>query len=169
MQGGYSTFSAAFRETIEITGVIFGIILAASVFSLVIRGFGGDELISSLFANMPGGVYFALLVVMGIVFLLGFFIEFVEITYIVVPVTAPILFSLGIDPIWFAILMAVNLQISFLTPPLGIALFYYKSVQTIPMRELSKSIIPFILIQIFVLGLLIAFPSLATWLPELIL
>jgi len=169
LKESYPAFSRAFIETVEITGVIFGIILAASVFSLVMRGLGGDELLTNLFGALPDGFYLPLLLVMMVVFLLGFVMEFVEITYIVVPVTAPVLFGLGIDPIWFAILMAVNLQISFLTPPLGIALFYYKSVKPIAMRDLSSAIIPFVFIQILVLGLLILFPNLATWLPKNIL
>jgi len=169
IKGAYSALSPALKETIEITGVIFGIILAASVFSLVIRGFGGDELLTGLFQELPGGFYLPLMVVMLMVFILGFVMEFVEITYIIVPITAPILFGLGIDPIWFAILMAINLQISFLTPPLGIALFYYKSVQPIVMQNLACAIIPFVVIQILVLMVLVIFPSLATWLPSVIL
>jgi len=169
IRGAYAALNPALRETVEITGVVFGIILAASVFSLVIRGFGGDKLLTDLFQELPGGFYLPLMVVMLMVFLLGFVMEFVEITYIIVPITAPILFGFGIDPIWFAILMAMNLQISFLTPPLGIALFYYKSVQLIAMRSLARAVIPFVVIQILMLMVLVLFPSLATWLPSVIL
>ena len=141
-KGRREKIGKALTEAVELTGVIFGIILAASVFSLVLRGFEGDLLVESIFLQLPEGGYWALLCVMLIVFMLGFLIEFVEITYVVVPITAPVLFALGIDPIWFAVLMAVNLQISFLTPPMGISLFYYKSVSGIDTLELYRSVIP---------------------------
>ena len=159
----------ALHETVELTGVIFGIIVAASVFALVFRGLGGDESVSALLANMPGEKMGALLIVMLVIFLLGFIIEFIEITYIVIPITAPILFGLGVDPIWFAVLVAVNLQISFLTPPLGIALFYYQSVSSIKALELYKAVLPFIILQILALMIVFIFPIIATWLPSILI
>ena len=168
-KGRREKIGKALTEAVELTGVIFGIILAASVFSLVLRGFEGDLLVESIFLQLPEGGYWALLCVMLIVFVLGFLIEFVEITYVVVPITAPVLFALGIDPIWFAVLMAVNLQISFLTPPMGISLFYYKSVSGIDTLELYRSVVPYICMQVLLIMFLIAFPPLATWLPSVLI
>ncbi len=157
---------SALFESVEITGVIFGIIIAASFLSLVFRGFEGDQIVSELVLSMPGEKFGALAIVMVAIFLLGFLIEFVEITYIVIPVTAPVLFSIGIDPIWFAILVAVNLQMSFLTPPLGIALFYFKSVASTQSLVLYRAIIPFILLQALILLAVLVFPPFATFLPS---
>ena len=159
----------ALEETVELVGVIFGIIIAASVLALVFRGLGGDEQVSSLLSAMPGDAMGALLVVMLVIFLLGFIIEFIEITYIIIPVTAPVLFAMGVDPIWFAVLVAVNLQISFLTPPLGIALFYFQSVSKIKAITLYKAILPFIVLQILALLIVFTFPMIATWLPSILI
>lgn len=159
----------ALRETMELTGVIFAIIVAASVFALVFRGLDGDALIGRMLAGMPDATFWALILVLALVFVLGFFLEFVEITYIVIPIAAPILFSLGVDPVWFAILVAVNLQVSFLTPPMGIALFYYKSVAAIDTVELYRAIVPYVLIQLAVLMLVFMVPALATWLPSAVI
>ncbi|MEM9330491.1 MAG: TRAP transporter large permease subunit [Pseudomonadota bacterium] len=167
--GRLSDLRLVLTQTVELTGVIFGIIVSASVFALVLRGFNGDELVYALFAALPSDGMLALMLVMAVVFVLGFLIEFIEITYIVVPITAPVLFSLGIDPIWFAILMAVNLQISFLTPPMGISLFYYKSATNISSVDLYKSVIPYIAIQLFFLAILFFYPPLATWLPSILI
>lgn len=164
-KGQATQITKAFQESAILTGVIFGIVVAASVFALVFRGLDGDVLVEQLLTAIPNASLWALLIVMALVFVLGFFLEFVEITYIVVPIAAPVLFSLGVDPIWFAVLMAVNLQISFLTPPMGIALFYYKSAASIETLTLYRSIIPYVLIQIAVLMLIFCFPPLATWLP----
>ena len=166
---GFSLFKKALVETVELTGVIFGIIIAASVLALVFRGLGGDEVVSALLGQMPGDAMGALLVVMLVIFLLGFIIEFIEITYIVIPITAPILFAMGIDPIWFAVLVAVNLQISFLTPPLGIALFYFQSVSNINALALYKAVLPFIILQILALLIVFIFPKIATWLPLILI
>ena len=166
---GFSLFKKALVETVELTGVIFGIIIAASVLALVFRGLGGDEVVSALLGQMPGDAMGALLVVMLVIFLLGFIIEFIEITYIVIPITAPILFAMGIDPIWFAVLVAVNLQISFLTPPLGIALFYFQSVSNIKALALYKAVLPFIILQILALLIVFIFPKIATWLPLILI
>ncbi len=166
--GKMANLKPAVFESVEITGVIFGIVIAASMLSLVFRGLGGDEFVGALLASVPGDATGALFAVMILIFLLGFLIEFVEITYIVVPVAAPVLFSLGVDPIWFAILVAVNLQMSFLTPPLGIALFYFKSVASTRTSILYRGIVPFVILQILALALVFVFPELATWLPSVL-
>lgn len=166
---GFEVFKKALQETVQLTGVIFGIIIAASVLALVFRGLGGDESVSALLSTMPGDAMGALLVVMLVIFLLGFIIEFIEITYIVIPITAPVLFAMGIDPIWFAVLVAINLQISFLTPPLGIALFYFQSVSAIKVPTLYRAILPFIVLQILALLIVLIFPIIATWLPSILI
>lgn len=165
----FAQYKKAFGESVELTGVIFGIIMAASVLALVFRGLGGDESISELLSNMPGDAAGAFLVIMLVIFLLGFIVEFIEIIYIVIPVTAPVLFALGIDPIWFAVMVAINLQISFLTPPLGIALFYYQSVSKIKTVTLYKGVIPFIVLQVLALIIVYFFPKLATLLPTILI
>lgn len=162
-------YKKALVQTLELTGVIFGIIISASVLALVFRGLGGDESVASALSVIPGEAMGALLVVMLVIFLLGFVIEFIEITYIIIPITAPVLFSMGVDPVWFAILVAVNLQISFLTPPLGIALFYYQSVSKIRAAMLYKAVVPFIGLQIFALLIVFLFPATATWLPSILI
>ena len=168
--GTFVMLKKALLEAVELTGVIFGIIIAASVLALVFRGFGGDESVAKLLSSMPGDAMGALLVVMLVIFLLGFIIEFIEITYIVIPITAPVLFAMGVDPIWFAVLVAVNLQISFLTPPLGIALFYFQSVNSrIKALTLYKAILPFIILQILALLIILLFPNVATWLPSILI
>jgi len=159
----------ALKESADLIGIIFGIIIAASIFALVVRGLEGDLLIENTLTILVTEPQIALLIVLGLVFVMGFFIEFVEITYIVVPLTAPFLFSLGIDPMWFAILMAVNLQISFLPPPMGISLFYFKSVTTIKTGNLYRAVLPFIGIQLIVLLVILLFPPLATWLPSVLI
>ncbi len=159
----------ALMETIELTGVIFGIIIAASVMALVFRGLGGDEIVSTFLFAMPGERTGALLMVMLVIFLLGFIVEFIEIIYIVIPVTAPVLFALGVDPIWFAVMVTINLQISFLTPPLGIALFYFQSVSKIKAMALYEAVLPFIILQILALLIVFAFPIVATWLPSILI
>jgi TRAP-type mannitol/chloroaromatic compound transport system permease large subunit len=138
------------------------------VFALVFRGFGGDEIIHSLLSSLPGGVFAAMLLVMFVVFLLGFILDFIEITFVVVPLVAPALFVMGVDPIWLGIMLAINLQTSFLTPPFGFALFYLRGVapKSLPTKAIYRGVIPFILIQLLVLILLSVWPELATWLPD---
>lgn len=158
----------ALTETLMVSGMIFGIVVAASILSLVFRGFGGDELVAGLLESLPGGAYGMLLLTMVVIFFLGFVLEFVEIIFIVVPIVGPIILQSDISPVWFAVLIAMNLQTSFLTPPFGFALFYFRSVAP---REIStgiiyKAIIPFVLIQIVAIGCVAMFPSLATWLPD---
>jgi tripartite ATP-independent transporter DctM subunit len=155
-------------STMEVTCMVFMILIGAALFSLVFRGFGGEELINHYFEDMPGGVMGATLVVMLVIFLLGFILDFIEITFVVVPVVGPILLSMGLDPVWLGIMIAINLQTSFLTPPFGFALFYLRGVapETVPTGAIYRGVIPFIIIQVAVLGLLVLWPELATWLPQ---
>ena len=155
-------------STLQVTSMVFMIFIGAALFSLVFRGFGGEELVHSAFTDMPGGVFGAMLVVMLVIFLLGFILDFIEITFVVVPIVAPVLLTMGVDPVWLGIMIAINLQTSFLTPPFGFALFYLRGVAppSIPTRTIYRGVMPFILIQIGVLILLAAFPELATWLPD---
>ena len=143
------------------------ILIGAALFSLVFRGFGGEELIRHYFDAMPGGVMGATLVVMLVIFLLGFILDFIEITFVVVPVVGPILLSMGLDPIWLGIMIAINLQTSFLTPPFGFALFYLRGVAppAVATADIYRRILPFVLIQLLGLGVIAAYPGLATWLP----
>jgi len=154
-------------DAVRLTGAIFAIVIGASMVSLVIRGFDGDTMIAGLLAGDSG--QHALLAVMVAIFLLGFVIEFVEMVYIVIPLAAPPLFAAGVDPIWFAALVALNLQTSFLTPPFGLSLFYLRSAAPqLPYGELVAGVVPFILLQLIGLGLVAAVPALATGLPELL-
>ena len=156
------------RETLKITCMVFMILIGATLFSLVFRGYGGDELVQSLFLNMPGGKLAAMLVVMLVIFLLGFILDFIEITFVVVPIVAPILLMLGFDPIWLGIMIAINLQTSFLTPPFGFALFYLRGVapSSIATATMYRGVLPFIFIQLLVLCLIAQWPQIVTWLPE---
>lgn len=157
-------------STTEITSMVFMILIGAAVFSLVFRGFAGEELIQRLFEQMPGGVMGATAFVMLVIFLLGFILDFIEITFVVIPIVGPILLAMGIDPVWLGIMIALNLQTSFLTPPFGFALFYLRGVAptSIPTSAIYKGVIPFIGIQLLVLLLVAVFPQLATWLPSVI-
>lgn len=158
-------------STTKITSMVFIILIGATFFSLVFRGLGGDETIEGLLTSIPGGVIGAVIAVMITMFILGFFLDFIEITFVVVPIVAPILFKMGIDPIWLGVMMAINLQTSFLTPPFGFALFYLRGVapDSIKTIDIYKGVIPFIFIQIIMLLLLSIFPIIATWLPNKIL
>ena len=155
------------RETTLVSAMVFGIIIGASMLSLVFRGFGGDELIEHLLSGLPGGQWGTLLVVMLVVFLLGFVLEFVEIIFIVVPIVGPILLASDFNPVWIAVLLALNLQTSFLTPPFGFALFYFRSVAPPSLGTLGiyRAVIPFVVLQLLALCLVALFPQLATWLP----
>ena len=158
------------RSTLKITSMVFMILIGAAIFSLVFRAYGGDELVHGLFENIPGGRVSALLIVMLVIFLLGFILDFIEITFVVIPIVAPILLVMGFDPIWLGIMIAVNLQTSFLTPPFGFALFYLRGVApaSIETTTIYRGVIPFIVIQLFLLVLLILFPALVTWLPGIV-
>ena len=156
------------KSTLEVTCMVFMILIGAAVFSLVFRGYGGDELIQSLFAQLGGGVGVAVLVVMVAIFLLGFILDFIEITFVVVPIVGPILLAMGVDPVWLGIMIALNLQTSFLTPPFGFALFYLRGVapETVQTRDIYRGVVPFICLQLVLLGILALWPELATALPE---
>lgn len=156
------------RSTLITTSMVFFILIGASVFSLVFRGYGGDEMVHQWFENMPGGAPGALAIVMLVIFLLGFILDFIEITFVVVPIVGPVLLAMGIDPVWLGVLIAVNLQTSFLTPPFGFALFYLRGVTPpeIPTTSIYQGVVPFIGLQLLLLGLLVLWPELATWLPQ---
>ncbi len=156
------------RSTTEISAMVFMILIGASLFSLVFRGFGGEVLIEDVFARLPGGVLGAFFVVMLLVFLLGFILDFIEITFVVVPIVGPVLLAMGLDPVWLGVMIAINLQTSFLTPPFGFALFYLRGVTpaSVPTRTIYRGVVPFIAIQLLLLVIAYAFPGLITWLPE---
>ena len=163
-----TNLTEAVETTTEITAMVFMILLGSSIFSLVFRGFGGDDLITGIFTELPGGAFGAVLVVMVIIFLLGFILDFIQITLVVVPIVGPALLMLGVDPIWLGIMIAINLQTSFLTPPFGFALFYLRGVapDTLATKDIYRGVIPFILIQLGVLIALAIFPDLVTALPR---
>jgi len=156
------------RGTLRISSMVFMILIGASVFSLVFRGYGGDDGVHALLESLPGGVVGAVIVVMLVMFLLGFVLDFIEITFVVVPIVGPVLLSMGLDPVWLGIMIAINLQTSFLTPPFGFALFYLRGVAPpeITTGQIYRGVIPFVGIQIFALLILAAFPALVTWLPD---
>ena len=168
-------------STTQVTSMIFFIFIGAAIFSLTFRGFGGDEIIEEfligiaenntdnwLLQALPDGAFGPLLIVMLVMFLLGFILDFIEITFVVVPIIAPVLLTLGVDPIWLGIMIAINLQTSFLTPPFGFALFYLRGVAppSVKTIDIYKGVIPFILIQVAMMFALAYWPQLATWLPE---
>lgn len=157
-------------STATITSMVFIILLGASVFSVVFRLMGGDNLVHEFLANLPGGPLAAVAVVMAIMFVLGFILDTFEIIFIVIPITAPILLKLDIDPVWLGVLVGVNLQTSFLTPPFGFALFYLRGVAPpdLPTSAIYKGILPFVVLQIVAIALLFAFPEIVTWLPRAI-
>ncbi len=156
------------RGTLRISSMVFMILIGASVFSLVFRGFGGDDGVHAILGTLPGGVFAAVVVVMLVMFLLGFVLDFIEITFVVVPIVGPVLLSMGLDPVWLGIMIAINLQTSFLTPPFGFALFYLRGVAPpeVTTGQIYRGVIPFVGIQIFALLVLAAFPDLVTWLPD---
>ena len=156
------------RSTLRISSMVFLILIGASIFSLVFRGFGGDDGVRAILESLPGGVVGAVLVVMLVMFLLGFVLDFIEITFVVVPIVGPVLLAMGLDPVWLGIMIAINLQTSFLTPPFGFALFYLRGVAPpeVTTLQIYRGVIPFVAIQVFALLLLAIFPGLVTWLPE---
>ncbi len=159
------------RSTTRISCMVFSILLGASLFSLTFRGFGGDKLVQQFLTGLPGGFVTAMAVVMVVMFLLGFVLDFIEIVFIVVPIVAPALFAADISPVWLGVMMAMNLQTSFLTPPFGWALFYIRGVAPDVIRtpEIYRGVVPFVVIQLFGLTILALNPELATWLPSKIL
>ena len=160
----------ATRQTAFITTMVFLILIGASIFSLVFRGLGGEEIINEIFNAIPGGLFGAMLLVMLMVFLLGFILDFIEISFVVVPIVGPVLMAMGADPLWLGIMLAVNLQTSFLTPPFGFALFYLRGIapESIATESIYKGVIPFIAIQIGLLILMAIFPDIVTKLPSII-
>ena len=156
--------------TTRITSMVYLILVGATIFSSVFRGFGGDLLIEQLLTDLPGGVIAATAIVMLVIFLLGFILDFIEITFMVVPLVGPILLAMGLNPIWLGVIIAVNLQTSFLTPPFGFSLFYLRSVapDTITTGEIYRGVIPFVIIQLGLMLLLALQPGLVTWLPSVI-
>ncbi|HDP89369.1 MAG TPA: TRAP transporter large permease subunit [Thioalkalivibrio sp.] len=158
------------RSTVRVTSMVFLIFIGASLFSLVFRGYGGDDLVHELLSGLPGGVFTAVLIVMLVMFLLGFVLDFIEITFVVVPIVGPVLLAMGLDPVWLGIMIAINLQTSFLTPPFGFALFYLRGVAPAELatRDIYRGAVPFIVIQLIALGLLALWPGLATWLPDVV-
>jgi len=161
------TLRAVVYQSARISSMVFMILIGASLFSLVFRGYQGDEYVQSLLTALPGGEAGALLIVMLVMFLLGFILDFIEITYVVVPIVGPVLLAMGIDPVWLGVMIAINLQTSFLTPPFGFSLFYLRGVAPpeVATSSIYKGVIPFIVIQVLMLGLLALWPALATWLP----
>jgi tripartite ATP-independent transporter DctM subunit len=161
-------FKTVAQDTAKVTSMVFAILIGAALFSLVFRGYGGDDLVHHLLSNVPGGKWGALFIVMLVMFLLGFVIDFIEIVFVVVPIVAPVLLTMGVDPVWLGVVMAINLQTSFLTPPFGFALFYLRGVAPpeVKTMDIYRGVIPFIGLQIAMLVLVMAWPELATWLPE---
>ena len=159
----------AMQLTTRLTSMVFLILIGATAFGLVFRGMGGDHLVLDVMTNLPGGTLGFLIVSMLLIFLLGFFLDFLQICFIVVPILAPIAAGMGVDLLWLAVLIAINLQTSFLTPPFGFSLFYLKAVAPAEIRiqHIYQGIIPFILMQIATIALLCLFPTLVTWLPDL--
>ena len=149
------------EKTAIVTTMIFTILIGASIFSLIFRGVGGDDLIDLIFNSLPGGAYAALIFVLVIIFFLGFILDFIEICYVIVPLVAPPLLMMGFEPVWLAILFAINLQTSFLTPPFGFSLFYLRGVadESIQTNEIYRGVIPFIFIQLLILAIVVIFPT----------
>jgi TRAP-type mannitol/chloroaromatic compound transport system permease large subunit len=166
----FTTMFGAARGTTLISSMVFVILLGASIFSLVFRGLGGDHMVERALVDMPGGAYGALAIVMFVMFLLGFFLDTFEIIFITVPIAGPVLLKMDIDAVWLGVMIGVNLQTSFLTPPFGFALFYLRGVASklVTTAHIYRGIIPFVAIQVLMLFILVAEPRLATWLPDVI-
>ena len=154
--------------TVKLSSFVFVILIGASMFSLVFRGFGGDEMIEHFLGNLPGGLYATLILVMIVIFLLGFFLDYIEIIFVIVPLVGPILIANGADPLWLGILISLNLQTSFLTPPFGFSLFFLRGVapNSIQTKNMYKGVIPFIGIQVLAIFIVGFYPEIATWLPN---
>ena len=156
------------HDTARTTSMVFMVLLGASIFSLVFRGLGGDALVHEWLTQLPGGVVGAMAAVMLLMFVLGFVLDFIEITYVVVPLVGPVLLMMGLDPVWLGVMIAINLQTSFLTPPFGFALFYLRGVapDSVATGQIYRGVLPFIALQLLMLGVLAWWPGLATWLPS---
>jgi tripartite ATP-independent transporter DctM subunit len=164
---GLSRLRDIMEATLKISSMVFLILIGASVFSLVFRGFGGDDGVHAILGSLPDGVVGAVILVMLVMFLLGFVLDFIEITFVVVPIVGPVLLAMGLDPVWLGVMIAINLQTSFLTPPFGFALFYLRGVAppSVTTQQIYRGVIPFVVIQLGALLLLALFPGLVTWLP----
>ncbi len=164
------TLAEVNRQTIRITSMVFAIIICAQLFSLVFLGLGGDEIVTSILTSLPGGTFGAVFTVMLVIFVLGFFLDVLEISFVVVPIVAPVLLGMELNPVWLGVMIAVNLQTSYLTPPFGFALFYLRGVTPVEVSTgtIYKGVAPFVVIQLSMLGILALFPGLATWLPGVI-
>lgn len=164
-----SNVMEAARLTTRLTSMVFLILIGATAFGLVFRGMGGDRLVLEVMTNLPGGSWGFLSVSMALIFVLGFFLDFLQICFIVVPILSPIASNLGIDLLWLAVLIGINLQTSFLTPPFGFSLFYLKAVAPpgVKIQYIYKGIIPFVILQLITMILLIVFPEIVSWLPDL--
>ena len=169
-QLNWSRLGEVMQSTTKTTSMVFLILIGASIFSLVFRGYGGDDLIMRFFDQLPGGAFAAMLIVMLVMFLLGFILDFIEIVYVVVPIVAPVLLMMGLDPIWLGVMIAINLQTSFLTPPFGFSLFYLRGVAPAEVKttDIYRGVIPFIIIQLGLLLILAFFPAITNWLPSII-
>ena len=164
----FSILRSVSEETVKISSMVFIILVGASMFSLVFRGLGGDEVVEEFLQNLPGGAFTAMLLVMVVIFFLGFFLDFIEIIFVVVPIVAPTLIALGYSPLWLGIMIGVNLQTSFLTPPFGFALFYLRGVapEEVKTSTIYKGVIPFIFLQVLALAIFWMFPEIVTALPD---
>ena len=170
MRLSWTVLKQAVVSTATITSMIFIIIFGASVFSIVFRQMGGDNLVHEFLSNLPGGAIGAMIVVMLIMFVLGFILDTFEIIFIVIPITAPILLMLGLDPVWLGVMVGVNLQTSFLTPPFGFSLFYLRGVapDSVTTGQIYRGAVPFVMLQLVAIALLFVFPEIVTWLPKAI-
>ena len=169
-QLSYEVFKQVVQDTAKTTSMVFIILVGAALFSLVFRGYGGDEIVAHFLTNVEGGVIISIIITMAAIFILGFFLEVFEIIYVVVPIIGPAILMMGVDPLWFGIMIAINLQTSFLTPPFGFALFYLRGVAppSVKTTEIYYGAIPFVIIQLLMLFILWHFPELATYLPKVI-
>ena len=166
----WKTLVEVARSTTTISSMVFVILVGASLFSLVFRGFGGDKMVEAFLGNLPGGAAAAMVLVMVVIFVLGFFLDFIEIIFVVVPIVGPVLIAMGLDPLWLGVMIGINLQTSFLTPPFGFALFYLRGVapESVKTMDIYRGVVPFIIIQLIGLTIIATFPELATWLPHVL-
>ncbi len=169
-QLNFNVMKEVVQSTAKTTSMVFIILVGAALFSLVFRGYGGDEIVAHFLTNLSGGVVTSIIITMVAIFLLGFFLEVFEIIYVVVPIIGPAILMMGVDPLWFAIMIAINLQTSFLTPPFGFALFYLRGVAPnhVLTTQIYKGAVPFVFIQLLMLLILWFYPELATFLPKVI-
>jgi TRAP-type mannitol/chloroaromatic compound transport system permease large subunit len=158
------------QNTLKISAMVFFILICAQAFSLAFRGLNGEDLVKDMFKLVPGGLTGTIVFMLALLFLLGFFLEWIEICYIVMPLFLPVLKGTGVDYVWLAVLVCLNLQTSFMTPPVGWSLFFLKGVAPpgISTRDIYVGIIPFVILQVMALVLVFFYPGIATWLPKAI-